>query len=269
MEKDILIKKIEELLANKETNENDIQTFLENHTELIATPFLLNHGLHFNAIISKFKISDGLISDYAYLTKSSDTWYFVLVELEDAKKNLFTQNAENIRFSSQFNNAYDQILSWKAYVEENRDEVLKKIKPLKTPIIDTPVKFKYVLVISQNTEKTNSKKKTCMFAQKNSDEIRVMTYDSIISSYKNSNSSNDTKMIVSPWREGYKIKYIPSKLNTSIFAYLKPEYLKMETEIKSALIKQGYNIKAWEEGELLRFNDKNPFNDISCILKRK
>lgn len=81
-----LIERFRSALEDDSLNENDIQRFLEENSELISTPFLLNHHLHFNVLISKFKISDGLISDFAYLTKSSDFWDLVLVEIEDPKK---------------------------------------------------------------------------------------------------------------------------------------------------------------------------------------
>ena len=72
-------------------------------------PFLLNHYLHMNCVISKFKLGNEFVTDFAYLTKSSDYWEFVLVELEDAKKKIFTNDKENIYFHSEFNHAYDQI----------------------------------------------------------------------------------------------------------------------------------------------------------------
>ena len=60
------------------------------------------------------KLGKEFVTDFAYLTKSSDYWEFVLVELEDAKKKIFTNDKENIYFYSEFNHAYDQITSWKA-----------------------------------------------------------------------------------------------------------------------------------------------------------
>ena len=39
-----------------------------------------------NCVISKFKLGNEFVTDFAYLTKSSDYWEFVLVELEDAKR---------------------------------------------------------------------------------------------------------------------------------------------------------------------------------------
>ncbi len=252
---DGMIDKFKNLLNDASTSENDVQSFLEENSKLIPTPIILNHWLHFNCIISKLPISDSLICDFAYLTKSSDYWNLVLVELEDPKKKLFTGNLEQINFHSEFNKAYDQITAWKSYVEDNKEKVIEKIKLLKTPLEYNIVRVKYVLVIGRNKEKEGVERKTKMFAQKSNDDIRVMTYDSLISSYQ-SGSFPLQKMVLSKWREGFKVKSVPSDIDTSIFAYIKPEYLKIGNECKEELINQEYEIEKWENGEMLSINSK-------------
>ena len=126
-------------------------------------------------------LGNEFVTDFAYLTKSSDYWEFVLVELEDAKKKIFTNDKENIYFHSEFNHAYDQITSWKAYVNKNREAILHQIDKLRVPLNENSVRFKYVLVIGRNAEKDNSEKRRAMFAEKSDNDIRVMTYDSLVS----------------------------------------------------------------------------------------
>jgi hypothetical protein len=242
-------------LDDASLTENDIQRFLEENTELIPTPFLLNHHLHFNSIISKFKISDGLISDFAFLTKSSDFWNLVLVELEDPKKRIFTSNNEQINFHSDFNHAMDQITEWKGYIEQNSEEIRRRIDPIRVPLNDRPIRFKYVLIYGRNSEKENDHRRTRMFAQKTNDDVRVMTFDSLISEYTLAQYRYG-KMILSHWREGYKVKSVPTNLDTSIFAYLTPAKLKLELEEKMPLIQQGYEIEKWEKGSFLSYNSK-------------
>lgn len=257
-EEKILSDLIEHFKANLDDaslTENDIQRFLEENTELIPTPFLLNHHLHFNSIISKFKISDGLISDFAFLTKSSDFWNLVLVELEDPKKRLFTSNNEQIKFHSDFNHAMDQITEWKGYIEQNSEEIRRRIDPIRVPLNDRPIRFKYVLIYGRNSEKENDHRRTRMFAQKTNDDVRVMTFDSLISEYTLARYRYG-KMILSHWREGYKVKSVPTNLDTSIFAYLTPAKLKLELEEKMSLIQQDYEIEKWEKGSYLSYNSK-------------
>ena len=250
-----LIGKFKDILDNEQSIEDDIQKFLEQNTELIPLPFILNHWLHFNVVISKFKISSSLTTDFAYLTKSSDMWNLVLIELEDSKKHIFLKNNENIKFSSEFNNAFDQVMEWKAYISDNKEEVLKKVKALRTPLGENMVKVKYVLIIGRNKEKDNSERKRRMFAEKSDDEIRVMTYDSLISQYKNSRYDLK-KLILSPWRDGFQTKYVPRDIDTNIFAYIKPEFLKLKKEHIVELKKQDYQIDKWKEGKFLTINSK-------------
>ncbi|MEK4576730.1 Shedu anti-phage system protein SduA domain-containing protein [Bacillus sp. FSL R12-0074] len=250
-----LIERFRSALEDDSLNENDIQRFLEENSELISTPFLLNHHLHFNVLISKFKISDGLISDFAYLTKSSDFWDLVLVEIEDPKKRIFTSNSEQVNFHSNFNHAMDQIFEWKGYIEQNSEEIKRRIDPLKIPLKDRPIRFKYVLIYGRNAEKENNLRKTRMFGQKTIGDVRVLTFDSLISEFMCSKYKYG-KMILSHWREGYKVKSVPSNIETSIFAYLNSSMLKLDAEQKRMLIQQGYDIEKWEDGHSLSYNSK-------------
>ncbi|EGT0000574.1 Shedu immune nuclease family protein [Clostridium perfringens] len=252
---DNLINEFKILIDDKNTNENDIQRFLEKNTELIPIPFMLNHGLHFNCVISKLAIGGGYITDFAYLTKSSDMWNLVLVELEDSKKKLFLKNNENIKFSSEFNNAYDQVMEWKAYINANKEQVLRTINILKIPFSENVVKIKYVLIIGRNKEKENNRRKTGMFAEKNSEDFRVMTYDSLISEYENK-SNKTTKLILSQWREGFEVKFVPKEIYTSIFGNLRKDHLKVKDNHINELKDQDYQIDKWLEGKYLTVNHK-------------
>lgn len=266
-----LIKEFEELINNIDKNENDIQRFLEKNTELIPLPITLNHWLHFNVIISKLKIGGGRITDFAYLTKSSDMWNLVLVELEDSKKNIFLQNNENIKFSSQFNHAYDQVIEWKSYINDNKQEVLKKVDVLRTPLSRNMVKIKYALIIGRNKEKDNCERRRRMFAEKSNDDIKVMTYDSLISSYQRS-PYKTSKLILSEWREGFEIKFVPDKFDSNIFAHLTSEHLKMKEEHIKILKKQDYQMDRWLLGNPLCINnkyDKETFSKITTNSRFK
>lgn len=250
-----LIRKFRSILDNEQSTENEIQKFLEENTELIPLPFLLNHWLHLNVVISKLEISSSFKTDFAYLTKSSDMWNLVLIEIEDSKKNIFLKNNENIKFSSEFNNAFDQVMEWKAYINDNKQEVLKKIEVLKKPLSRNMVKVKYVLIIGRNKEKDNSERKRRMFAEKSNEEIRVMTYDSLISHYIKS-TSDLRKLILAPWREGFRIKQIPNNIETDIFAYVKPEYLDLTKDNIEEFKKQDYQIDKWLQGTMLNAGGK-------------
>lgn len=251
-----LIKEFTDLLDKQSSTENDIQTFLENKSSLFPLPFLNGHHLHFSSIISKFKIGNEFITDFVYLTKCSDHWDIVFIEIEDPKKKLFTINKENINFSADFNHAYDQITSWKAYINENKERVLNQFEKIKLPLGKNPTNFKYVLIIGRNNEKKGHEKRTALFNQKNTLEIKVMTFDSIISSYEHNPYRSD-RLILTPWKEqGFKIKIVPDNLSTSIFTYVTPEFLKIEDDNLERLKLQDFRIDSWLNGKPLEFDQK-------------
>ncbi len=252
-----MIKKFFDIVEGKSNTENQIQNFLEENTIFIPMPFLLNHHLHMNCVVSKFPLGNEFVTDFAYLTKSSDYWELVLIELEDPKKKIFTNNKENIYFHSDFNHAYDQIMSWKAYVSKNREGILHQIDKLRVPLNENSVRFKYVLVIGRNFEKDNSEKRRAMFAEKSDNDIRVMTYDSLVSQCE-SVSYDGEKIILSVWKEqGFKIKKLPKQeIFTSLFAFLKPEYLQISKSDIEILKEQDYQMDIWLSGRALSYNDK-------------
>ena len=69
-------------------------------------------------------------------------WNLVLIEIEEPKKKTFLKDSEYIKFTAEFNNAYDQVLSWKAYLEEdnNTAELRKRVRKLMgdSPIANIP-----------------------------------------------------------------------------------------------------------------------------------
>lgn len=62
--------------------------------------------------------------------------------MEDPKKRIFTSNSEQVNFHSNFNHAMDQIFEWKGYIEQNSEEIKRRIDPLKIPLKDRPITFK-------------------------------------------------------------------------------------------------------------------------------
>lgn len=151
---------------------------------------------------------------------------------------------------------------WRAFtylacVNKNREAILHQIDKLRVSLNENSVRFKYVLVIGRNAEKDNSEKRRAMFAEKSDNDIRVMTYDSLVSQCK-SVPYNGEKIILSTWKEqGFKIKKLPKQeISTSLFAYLKPEYLQISERDIEILKEQDYQIDIWLSGRALSYNDK-------------
>lgn len=165
-------------------DENEIQEYLEINPYLLPATFVLNHGIHFGSYISKLPIGTGYQTDFAYITKSSIEWRIVLMEIEDPKKKFFNKNGTP---TSNFTQARDQVLEWKSYIENKgssyvRESLEKLIVPSHMKI--NPVKFKYLLVYGRTDELKGNERLLEKIQQYNSEDFRIITYDSLISQCK-------------------------------------------------------------------------------------
>ena len=121
---------------------------------------------------------------------------------------------------------------------------------------NNPVYIKYVLIYGRRQEKKDSERRINMFNQKNTNDIKVKTFDSLISEYEC--KAKLPKLILSPWKEnGFKIKLFPDKnVETWLFSYLNSDYIKISKSARENLIAQGYCIEEWENGEYLTEDGK-------------
>lgn len=254
------IQKLQELnnaLGQTGNNESAIQTTLETHPELIPLPFLLNHRHHFNLIFKKFPLPNAQETDFLYLTKSTVEWKIVLVEIESSNKKIFTGGNGTPTFHHEFNHAYDQITSWKAYLESNQEPMKQAILPLLAGMHQNTISFSYVLIIGRNTELNNQAKKN-MFRLKSTADIKVMTFDSVINSFNE--NPIDKKIVAVKTANGYKIENL-NDADTNLFAHLQSGEVILKNTIENELIAKGYNITAWKNGQKLTVNGKEPMTN--------
>lgn len=257
---EFLILEFEKLLSSPapkgRQKEQIIQDFLEVHTELIPFTNRLNHHLHFRMILSKFPLGTELTTDYVYITKSSDRWRITLVELETPDKLIFTSNMQAATPTAEFNAALNQVRSWQVFIEDHKQEVIRKLDPLLRPLVmrNNPIEFNYQLIIGRSDNKNISEARKRLL-KKLSDEskIEILTYDSLINWYKNDHKFR--KHILSLSGTGFKFKYMHFE-PTQILAYVGPDFLFLTTEEIDELRSAGYEIDKWSKGELLIANIK-------------
>lgn len=235
--------------------EQEIQNFLESNAELIPTPHRLNHHLHLKAIISKFPLGNRFITDYVYITKSSDCWRIVFVELEIPDKTIFTGSSNQINTTSKFNEALNQVRSWQAYLAEHRQEVIKQLEPLMVPpnMRRNPVEFCYELIYGRSADKNTEDKNRHIRLLAEQSNVKIMTYDTLISYYQN---DLVFKKDIMSFKQGkYHYKNLVTKPE-HVFSYIGPGDLELTNEQKRTLRADGYEIDKWCSGEMLTHNIK-------------
>lgn len=234
--------------------EQMIQNFLEANSELIPIPNMLNHGLHFDFIISKFQVANNLVSDYVYLTKSSAQWIVTLVELEISEKSIFTSSMDKEVGSAAFNNALDQVRSWKAYLKEHRREFLDRLAPLMQPMGRNPVEFNYQLVIGRSADKNKNERRMEYIAEIERERgITIMSYDSLLNWYENGPRFKKNILRAVGNRFEFKRMNVHPYL---AFAWLGNDVLSLSKNQIASLSSDGYMMKEWLAGKTLAVNGK-------------
>lgn len=239
-------------------DENEVQEYLEKNGHLLPVyNWLLGHQVHCAFIISKFRLGNEYVTDFTYLTKCSDEWYVVFVEIENPKKKIFTKDNH---FTSDFNKAYEQVQDWERYLKDgnHRIQILNSLKNLRHSRImhDDNVTFKYLLIYGRKDERDASDERRTKFLQKKTTDIRVCTFDSI----KSISNQYPNYMVLAPRGDDkYKIKYVPPKYelyDQGFFGHVRPEHIILEGEPLAELKKQGYEIDYWIKGIPLTMNIK-------------
>ncbi|EJC7971397.1 DUF4263 domain-containing protein [Vibrio parahaemolyticus] len=233
-----------------------VHEFLEKNTVLIPTPNLLNHHLHFEVIVSKFPLDTSLETDYVYITKSSDTWRVTLVELEKPEKKMFTNNQKQVDTSSDFNKAIGQVRSWQVFIEENKNEVIRRLSPLFYPIQmrSNPIEFDYQLIYGRSEEKNNSPERIKVLNRLRAEtSIDIMTYDTLLNYYKN--TERYVKNVLALSKNQMRIKHLHNH-ETALFSYLTKDDLLLTGSQKEIFKSHGYEIEEWEKGKPLSVNRK-------------
>lgn len=232
--------------------EQVVQDFLEVHTELIPTPFLLNHGLQFDSVVSKFPLDTALVTDMLYVTKSSDRWYVVLVEFEQPDKPIFKTTTKQAQATQQFNGALDQVRGWRTFLEANKDEVLRRLEPLRRPLGRNPVYFKYLLVIGRSANKNLTPARMAYLERLRQESgLEVLTYDSLIGYYLNWGGSKKNILRLAGTQYEFKHMYVPP---CTMFSHVGPDVFALSKDQGDTLAAMGYEIARWREGQYPALN---------------
>jgi hypothetical protein len=264
------------------------QAFLESHPEFLVLPHLLHHGLLEDVLISQFPLDTSLTTDFVYLTKSSVEWRVVLVEIERPDKALFKESAPYATEHHELTAALAQVRTWAEFVERNREEILRRLRPWMRPLERNPVEFRYLLVIGRDRQLMLHQAMRDRWAALGGEGMLLATWDTLQRHYRRQRDRDGywraklDKLLVGPgdspeslradadrgeppleWlpqhrpnivslaRDKYTFKYLHREPE-SLFAWVGPDEFTLSTEHRERLLAWGYDILAWERGEMLR-----------------
>jgi hypothetical protein len=244
---------LQRLLDVPGITELDLKAFFEHYTCALPMPWRLNHGIHFNFVFPQLALSHGSITDFVYLTKSSATWWCVLVEFERPNARLFQDASRTVRTHSDLTAGLDQIRDWKDYLQSNAKAFLDQIEPVRVPLERNPVQFKYVLVIGRRGEFEKSTPKLRRYSSLETGEgapdVRGMTYDAVLSEFRNK-SKRDYDLLA---RNGMRFRfrrYFPRR--ASFWDYLTKDQLSLTSEQLQQAEGAGIRVTEWNAGRGLQ-----------------
>jgi hypothetical protein len=178
-----LMKKFKKLIGAKGLPESQYQAFLEEHSEFLMQPFLLNHQLHFQAVVSQFRLNTNITADFCYLTKSTASWWLVLVEIERPDVPLFRATKVRLIQTAEFTERQAQIQEWRDAVSKEGTQILAQLDAIRKPLAYRPVYFKYVLIVGRDPV-GREEEAWRRIDQMNGSDLRILTYDSLLRNYE-------------------------------------------------------------------------------------
>ncbi|MEQ4671023.1 Shedu immune nuclease family protein [Providencia manganoxydans] len=176
-------KRIEFLsLLGKNEKEQIYQEYLEKNTEFIPREFIQNHGLHLSTVFRKFPLSSEYIPDFLYISKSSDDWNVVLIEIEKPSSKYFLNNTTN--FHNDFTKAIEQMNDWRAWISIPANlESLKQnslIHFLVPSIMQrNPLNIKYLLVHGRREEYEGNEIRKNKIRSMERDDFKIISFDNL------------------------------------------------------------------------------------------
>lgn len=113
-------------------------------------PFLQNHQVHFDRIISQLRLNADITADFCYLSKSSASWWLVLVEIERPAIPLLRTDKRRLIQTAEFTARLTQIQQWRDAASQKGDPIGAQLDPIRRPLTHNKVSFKYMLLLRRD-----------------------------------------------------------------------------------------------------------------------
>lgn len=219
-----------ESILESDLPEQEYQACLEHEPRLIPREFVQNHGIHFQLLLRKLRLGGDFATDFCYLSKSSDDWNIVLVEIEKPRSRFFSGD----RFHGDFRVALEQVNTWRSWFSERAnlsylaDSVLGLVR---RPLAKNPCHIKYVLVMGRRQEYAASDYLRRRVAAEERDDFKILTYDSLLE-----DQDSKRELYVGTLRAGGLDILSSRYVDDSLFAYVPPEQLRITPSLRKDVL---------------------------------
>lgn len=236
-------------LMEQKNKEQVYQDFLEKHPPFIPREFVQNHGIHFSLVFRKLSLAKDYTMDFFYLSKSSDDWNCVLIEIEKPHSKFFKENSND--FHEDFNHALSQIRRWRSWFQNNSNYenfINNTLSVVRVPDVMTrnPCHIKYVLVHGRRDEYFNNPVRSGLIHAEERDNFKIITYDSLIEDLKSKGN-----LYVAIRRNEYIDIISEQFVDESLFSWVSHSYIRITHELKKDIMrhKSTWHHYRMEDGE--------------------
>ena len=172
-------------LLESAATEQEIHEFLELNPVFIPGLLDLHGGPLGRVVVSKLPLGSEYITDFAFISRDSQSRQFTFVEIEHPKKRIFTKDDA---FTKDLNDALQQVRDWLRWFEQNKNYIIEVFR-VAFPILDAtlvgkPIYLRVVLVYGRRTELNSPKRhqrwESLPTGILQSRPLNVMTYDRLV-----------------------------------------------------------------------------------------
>jgi hypothetical protein len=226
----LVVEEFKRLIDSKEP-EQRYQEFLEAHTEFLPREFEQNHGIHLDLVMRKLGLGGDYATDFFYLSKSSEDWHCVLIEIEKPWSRYFKDNSNDLH--QDFSAALQQIDKWRAWLGDRANAqhfTDTVVGSLRRPLGENPCFFKYVLVHGRRGEIAGNKVRQSIVRAKEREDFKILSYDSLLDHPKYS------RLYVGVRKNEYVDIVSKEFLSDSIFVHVPPSILRITRALRDDAI---------------------------------
>jgi len=163
------------------STEAQMQYFLETNPILVPGLYDLHNGPVADVVVSKLRLSDEYVTDFAFISENSAVCQITLVEIEAPSMQIFRKS--DGLFTSEFSRSAQQLQDWDQWCSQHPVHLKDTFRRIyhRAMFRHQRVMVRCVLVAGRRTEVTRSARREQRWAGVNRDpSVVVMTYDRLL-----------------------------------------------------------------------------------------